>query len=732
MLEVYSGGTWSATEPSTPGPDAKFASISCWGIGACVAVGSYKDTEFSTTPMIATLSDGTWTTEAGPLPGDAVSGGSGEFNKLESVSCASDGSCVAVGGYKTASTQLGLVDTLDDGTWTATTAAQPSTFSGNESLDGVSCPSSQSCAAVGSFEDSSSIAQGVLLNDSGGSWTAEPAPLPSDQPGIDTSMGGVSCAGSNCEATGIYENPASGHRGLLESYSGGTWSATDAPEPSDAASGNADEASLNSVDCATATSCTVVGDYVNSSSVIRGMIESIDSGTPTVTTAPLPTDAGSTNAGDLSAVSCISSDRCVAVGDYATTSSSNNSALIDDEVGGTWTALKAPVPSDAATDTSAASGLFGLSCTPDGGCAAGGDYTDTSGNGQGLLENFVPGVPAVTSVSPSTGPAAGGTTVDITGTGFFPDATVTFGSTPAQSVTYVSSTQLTAVAPTEATGPAGSITVDVIVGTLGGTSAVTPADRYTYIASTGYWEAAQDGGVFTFGTAAFYGSMGGTTLNAPIVGIAATSDRRGYWLVASDGGVFSFGDAKFFGSAGSMRLSEPIVGIAPTPSGKGYWLVATNGEVFTYGDASSLGSPTNVHLNQPVVGMASSSDGHGYWLAAADGGIFNYGDAGFFGSAGGLHLNKPVVAISATPAGTGYWLAAADGGVFTYGNANFYGSAGSLSLNKPVVGMATPTQGLGYWLVASDGGLFAYGNALFEGSMGGKPLNKPVVGMAEG
>ena len=62
-------------------------------------------------------------------------------------------------------------------------------------------------------------------------------------------------------------------------------------------------------------------------------------------------------------------------------------------------------------------------------------------------------------------------------------------------------------------------------------------------ATQGYWEVGSDGGIFSFGTAHFYGSMGGTHLNAPIVGIASTQDGGGYWLVANDGGVFAFGDA---------------------------------------------------------------------------------------------------------------------------------------------------------------------------------------------
>ncbi len=78
----------------------------------------------------------------------------------------------------------------------------------------------------------------------------------------------------------------------------------------------------------------------------------------------------------------------------------------------------------------------------------------------------------------------------------------------------------------------------------------------------GYWEVATDGGVFAFGNASFEGSMGGTKLNAPVVGIAATPDGKGYWEVAADGGVFGFGDASFEGSMGGTKLNAPVVGIA--------------------------------------------------------------------------------------------------------------------------------------------------------------------------
>ncbi len=78
----------------------------------------------------------------------------------------------------------------------------------------------------------------------------------------------------------------------------------------------------------------------------------------------------------------------------------------------------------------------------------------------------------------------------------------------------------------------------------------------------GYRLAASDGGVFDFGNLGDCGSIGGTSLSRPVVGIAPTPDNAGYWLVASDGGIFSFGDAAFYGSTGAIHLNAPIVGIS--------------------------------------------------------------------------------------------------------------------------------------------------------------------------
>ena len=44
-------------------------------------------------------------------------------------------------------------------------------------------------------------------------------------------------------------------------------------------------------------------------------------------------------------------------------------------------------------------------------------------------------------------------------------------------------------------------------------------------------------------------------------GPAPTPSGHGYWEVAADGGIFSFGDAGFYGSMGGTHLNDPIVGL---------------------------------------------------------------------------------------------------------------------------------------------------------------------------
>jgi Calcineurin-like phosphoesterase len=258
--------------------------------------------------------------------------------------------------------------------------------------------------------------------------------------------------------------------------------------------------------------------------------------------------------------------------------------------------------------------------------------------------------------------------------------------------------------------------------------APTPAAAADMLATTGYWMATADGGVYSFGQAAHLGSMAGTRLVQPIVAVAATPSGNGYWLASADGGLFNYGDAPFHGAMGGRPLNQPIVGMATAPNG-GYWLTARDGGLFAFGGAGFTGSMGGKPLNAPIVGVAAANNS-AYWLVASDGGMFAFGGAPFKGSMGGKPLNQPIVGMAATPDRGGYWLVARDGGIFAFGNAAFKGSMGGTPLNQPIVGMTASPTGQGYSLVAADGGIFSFGDAAYFGSTGGQALRSPVVGMA--
>jgi hypothetical protein len=61
-------------------------------------------------------------------------------------------------------------------------------------------------------------------------------------------------------------------------------------------------------------------------------------------------------------------------------------------------------------------------------------------------------------------------------------------------------------------------------------------------------------GVAAYGSAATVPNFAGLTLAAPAVAIASTPTGQGYWVAAADGGVFTFGDAQYFNSVGATPL----------------------------------------------------------------------------------------------------------------------------------------------------------------------------------
>jgi alpha-tubulin suppressor-like RCC1 family protein len=102
--------------------------------------------------------------------------------------------------------------------------------------------------------------------------------------------------------------------------------------------------------------------------------------------------------------------------------------------------------------------------------------TNAAGTSHGADRTFRTATPTVISVSPGSGPAAGGTTVTIKGSNFAAVSAVKFGTVAAESFKVESETSISAVAPSP-TGGLGPF--DVTVTTPAGTSATSEADRFT-------------------------------------------------------------------------------------------------------------------------------------------------------------------------------------------------------------------------------------------------------------
>jgi len=375
-------------------------------------------------------------------------------------------------------------------------------------------------------------------------------------------------------------------------------------------------------------------------------------------------------------------------------------------------------------------------------------WPDTyTGNGSSTVQYGSP-TPVVTSVTPATGTTSGGSVVTISGQYIFAAAYVYFG------VKLADAFYLNANGSLTVSSPSGTGVVDILLTSVDTRSSAVPADRFTYSSSAprsthGYWLVGSDGGIFSFGSAGFYGSTGNLVLQRPVVGITPTADRKGYWLVATDGGVFAFGDAGFYGSipglgiapAGSgaaKELNAPIVGMVPSTDDRGYFMVAADGGVFAFGDAAFEGSCPGIGgCAGSAVSVMPDATGHGYWLVTDTGYVYTFGDAPDDGAPvddnGGQALPSGAVTSAVrTPDGLGYWVLIVDGFVLPFGDANIYGATngdalGSVTQQNPATAIFATGDKLGYWIASANGSVYDYGDAPADGSMAGVQLNGPIV-----
>lgn len=388
VVESKSNGNWlEGAEAPLPNdavaaPNVTFGGIACTGPDACDAVGSYAGTS-QRKALVLSDTRNAWSDVQAPLPSDAASSAA----SLAAIACVLGKTCTAVGTYVATQGGAPLILTGSGKIWHASTAALPATQMANGpwALHSVACASVGSCVAGGFYEDrrGETSQQGLLLSESAGSWRASEAPLPTDAAtgtSPNAEIGAVSCpAAADCAAIGSYLATDEGTAGLLLTESSGVWSAEEAPLPPDA--GTDPRVQLNSISCPAAGTCVVVGRYYDNSSNQHGLVLTETDATWTATTAALPAGTPAGSPSDIYSVSCAAPGSCAAVGRYNDAQNQQRGLLLNGSEGA-WSAQEAVLftgagPADAAQ-------INAVACPQGGGCSAIGVYAPGPGQAYGL------------------------------------------------------------------------------------------------------------------------------------------------------------------------------------------------------------------------------------------------------------------------------------------------------------------------------------------------------------
>jgi hypothetical protein len=196
-----------------------------------------------------------------------------------------------------------------------------------DSLSSVSCPSAGgACVAIGSYTDTGSSQQGLIL--SGAAPSVIPLPAGGTFLASFGPTGAVSCgAKTACTILSSYVDASDAEQGMVVTGSGTAWSMAEAPLslPPNASDTNP-EVQLSAVSCAFATGCAGVGSFVDGEGASHAL-ELQGGGSSWISQEaelPVPNDGQSRLVG----VSCVHTV-CVAVGNYQTSASGDDEGLLE-------------------------------------------------------------------------------------------------------------------------------------------------------------------------------------------------------------------------------------------------------------------------------------------------------------------------------------------------------------------------------------------------------------------
>jgi hypothetical protein len=409
IAEIWNGTEWKIQTTPNPETEDGFLSVSCTSASACTAVG------LGSKEVLIEQWNGTeWKTQKGV----SISGAYVQY--LHGVSCASATACTAVGSYREKSTgpYADFAESWNGTAWSRQTLPTPSgakeTF-----LEGVSCSSSTSCIATGSYANSAGTKTVLSEGWNGTEWAVQVTSIPTGAKA--NGFSGATCIAKWCVTTGQYQN-SSGTTVTLIEASGPPVAETEAATnvASTGATLNAfvtpdgwattyhleyglsmsygttipiPDMSLTSETTAEAVKQTVTGlqpgttyHYrvvaTNGAGVTDGTDHTLSTTPGTWSIVSSPNPSGATE-NVLKGVSCSSSTSCFGVGSYKN-SAGNPEVLGESWNGIEWKLSSMPTPSGVKSILN----VEAVSCSSATACTAVGNYENSSGVTELLAERW--------------------------------------------------------------------------------------------------------------------------------------------------------------------------------------------------------------------------------------------------------------------------------------------------------------------------------------------------------
>ena len=299
--------SWSLQTTVNPGEADSLSAVSCSSPTACTATGYNAPTQPGHFfPLVERWNGSAWQTQSAPSPAEASDA------ILDGVACYSQTACVAVGysdREKARTPILTLAEIWNGTTWQIQTTANQSGSETHNYLQSVSCPSATSCIAVGEYLVPGAGWKPLSETWNGKTWALASVPSPTNA--VFSILNSVSCASATaCEAVGFYETSGFEHGyGFAERWDGKTWKLQSPVYPPEATEGN-----LLGVSCGSSLDCVAIGWAVAHEGAEDVNWAARWDGTKWSALAA-PPSPGAAYETVLRQISCTSFTHCVAIGE---------------------------------------------------------------------------------------------------------------------------------------------------------------------------------------------------------------------------------------------------------------------------------------------------------------------------------------------------------------------------------------------------------------------------------